>query len=130
MEASELLATLRDLEVALHQADIRSDRVRLANLLHPKFREFGRSGAEYGLEDVLREFQSNPPSYQVWSQEFRVDELAPGVALLTYRSAHLCANGRLDRHTNRASVWQLTSSGWRMRFHQGTPTPAFEKHAT
>ena len=130
MEAAELLATLRDLEVALHQPAVRSDRAKLGELLHPQFREFGRSGAEYDREDVLREFESSPPAYDVWSQDFRVDELAPGVALLTYRSAHLCADGRLDGHTNRASVWQLTPSGWRMRFHQGTPAGQFEKHAT
>jgi len=130
MEQAELLATLRDLEVALHQPAVRADRVKLGDLLHSQFREFGRSGAEYGREDVLLEFKSNPPSYNVWSQDFRVDELTPGVALLTYRSAHECADGRLDRHTNRASVWQLTSSGWKMRFHQGTPTKEFEKHAT
>ena len=93
MESAELLATLRDLEVALHQPDVRSDRVKLGDLLHLQFREFGRSGAEYARENVLVEFESSPPSYDVWSQDFRVDELAPGVALLTYRSAHLCAVG-------------------------------------
>ena len=130
MEAAELLATLRDLEVALHQPAVRSDRGKLGGLLHPQFREFGRSGAEYSREDALVEFESAPPSYHVWSQDFRVEELAPGVALLTYRSAHLCADGRLDRHTNRTSVWQLTPSGWKMRFHQGTATGQFAKQAT
>lgn len=130
MEAAELLATLRNLEVSLHQPAVRSDRVKLGDLLHTQFREFDRSGAEHAREDVLLEFESSPPSYHVWSQDFRVEELAPGVALLTYRSAHLCADGRLDRHTNRASVWQRTSSGWKMRFHQGTPTKEFEKQAT
>src|SRR5215510_15421687 len=125
MEAAELLAKLRELEVVLHQPGVRSDRAKLGELLHPQFREFGRSGAEYGREDVLREFEANPPSYEVWSQDFRIEELAPGVALVTYRSAHLRADGRLDRYTNRASVWQLTPSGWRMRFHQGTPTAEF-----
>ena len=36
-------------------------------------------------------------------------ELAPSVVLLTYRSAHVAADGVLDRHTNRSSVWCLRS---------------------
>jgi len=124
-----LLATLRGLEVELHQPAVRSDAVKLGALLHPQFREFGRSGAEYTRAAVLREFPANPQSYQVWSQDFQVEELAPGTALLTYRSAHVGAGDALERHALRASVWQLTPSGWKMRFHQGTPTREFEKHA-
>jgi hypothetical protein len=130
MEVPALLTALRELEIALHQPEVRSDPVKLGALLHPRFREFGRSGAEYTRAGVLGEFQASPQSYQVWSQDFQVEELAPGTALLTYRSAHIGAGGVLERHTMRASVRQLTPSGWKMRFHQGTPTGEFEKHAT
>lgn len=130
MEAAALLAMLRELEIALHQPSVRSDPVKLGALLHPQFREFGRSGREYTRAGVLEEFHANPQSYQVWSQDFQAEELAPGAALLTYRSAHIGAGGTLERHTLRASVWQLTPSGWKMRFHQGTPTGEFEKQAT
>ena len=44
--------------------------------------------------------------------------LSEDLALLTCRSAHFGESGELQRHTYRASHWQLTESGWRIRFHQ------------
>ncbi|HET6369798.1 MAG TPA: DUF4440 domain-containing protein, partial [Nitrospiria bacterium] len=71
-----------------------------------------------------------PQTYEVWSQDFQVEPLSQEAALLTYRSAHVNNEGELERHTNRASLWQLTEHGWQMFFHQGTPTEAFQKSAT
>ncbi|MBD1821528.1 GNAT family N-acetyltransferase [Cyanobacteria bacterium FACHB-DQ100] len=51
--ATSLLSTLRELECELHQPQCRSDRERLAQLLAPDFREFGRSGASYSRDDTL-----------------------------------------------------------------------------
>ena len=128
-----LLETLRALEVALHRPSVRRDRGQLEQLLHPDFREFGRSGRAYDRAEVLELLAGlphEPQPDQVWSQDFALQPLAAGSALLTYRSARVTADGTLERHTNRSSVWQLTSEGWRMLFHQGTPTDPFEKHAT
>src|SRR5262245_21650135 len=131
-----LLQTLRALEVALHQPFVRHDRKRLDQLLHPNFREFGRSGREYDRAEMMILFlneqppSAEQPSSQVWSQDFALEPLAEGCAVLTYRSASIRADGTLERHTNRSSVWQLTAQGWKMLFHQGTPTAPFEKHAT
>jgi len=47
MDAQHLLEQLRELEVALHQPANRRDRAMLERLLHPRFREFGRSGRSY-----------------------------------------------------------------------------------
>jgi hypothetical protein len=47
MPTDSLLSTLRSLELDLHDSRVRRSRERLATLLHPRFREFGRSGAEY-----------------------------------------------------------------------------------
>lgn len=122
MARDDLLIHLRDLEVALHQPDVRSDTERLDELLHDSFVEFGRSGRSYNKADILRELPLQRPSGTLWSQDFSVVEIAAGVALLTYRSADLDANGEMSRHTLRASLWQRTARGWQMRFHQGTPT--------
>jgi hypothetical protein len=124
-----LLETLRALEVALHQPSVRRDRGRLERLLHPDFREFGRSGRAYDRAELLELLPQERQPDQVWSQDFALQPLAAGSALLTYRSARIAADGTLERHTNRSSVWQLTSEGWRMLFHQGTPTAPFEKQA-
>lgn len=123
----DLLRTLRSLEAALHQPAIRGDAVRLRELLHPRFREFGRSGREYSRDDVLAEPLDQP---QILSQDYRLDQLSERLALLTYRSAHVTANGALERHSLRSSLWELTEGGeWQLRFHQGTPTEAFEAAA-
>ena len=130
MNISALLDTLRKLEVETHQPHVRADRCKLEQLLHPNFFEVGRSGAVYTRDSVLVEFSNNPMSYRVWSQDFQIEPLIEGLALLTYRSVHVVDDGTLERHTLRASLWQSTEAGWLLRFHQGTPVAAFEKHAT
>ena len=125
-----LLDTLRKLEVEMHQPHVRADHRKLTQLLHPKFFEVGRSGTVYSRDSVLAEFSNHPQSYRVWSQDFQIELLTEGLALLTYRSAHVADDGTLERYTQRASLWQSTEQGWQLRFHQGTPVDAFAKHAT
>ena len=124
-----LLETLKQLEVLLHDPEVRGSVERLAAVLHPSFKEFGRSGAKYTREEILAHVSSQRQQPVIWAQEFEVEVLSEGLALLSYRSAHVSESGALHRHTNRASLWQLSEGGWKMRFHQGTPTQAFDKHA-
>ena len=128
--ATDLLSHLRELEVALHQPKVRRDPTRLNQLLHNSFSEFGRSGRSYSRDEILELLSHEVPSRTIWSQDFTVAEIAEDVALLTYKSAYIDANGELGRHTLRSSLWQRTALGWRMRFHQGTPTDAFAKNET
>lgn len=86
------------------------------------------TGRSYTRTEVLSEFSGGAPTHAVWAQDFAVDELAPDLALLTYRSAHVAADGRLEAHAQRSSIWQLTPEGWLMRFHQGTPTASFGRN--
>lgn len=130
MATDDLLQHLRELEIALHQPDVRRDPVRPDELLHESFAEFGRSGRSYCRADILKFLSLEVPPGPVWSQDFTVAEIGEGIALLTYKSAYVDANGELHRYTLRASLWQRTARGWQMRFHQGTPTDAFAKNAT
>ena len=125
MAEDALLSTLRNLEIALHQPEVRSDIVRIDALLHDSFSEFGRSGRRYSKADVLKELPLEKSSAIVLSQDFSVAVIADGVALLTYKSAQLNGSGEVSRCTLRSSLWQRTARGWQMRFHQGTPTNAF-----
>lgn len=124
------LETLRNLEVSLHRPEVRSDPAKLKQLLHPDFREFGRSGAHYTYEEIVAELTQETTQPVFWSQDFELELVANDVVLLIYRSAHIGADGELERHTHRSSLWQNTRDGWKLRFHQGTPTSAFQKHAT
>ena len=122
----ELLVTLRTLEVELHQPAARSDAGRLDALLHPDFLEFGRSGRSYTKADILDHLLAAPTHATVVSNNFALRQLGPDVALLTYRAAHRGADGVLERHTLRSSIWQRGSAGWQMSFHQGTPSEPIE----
>jgi hypothetical protein len=122
MQSQDLLSELRTLEVATYQACIRGDGIRLGELLHPGFREFGRSGQTYSRADLIDAYAGQAQDYEVRSDEFHSELLAKGLALLTYRSAQVSSDGTVGRYTLRASLWEQTEVGWQMRFHQGTPT--------
>jgi hypothetical protein len=123
---ASLLSQLQALEVELHQPRVRGDAARLDALLHDDFREFGRSGATYVKSDIVAHLLAAAQHARVVSDNFLVRSLAVDVALLTYRSAHALPDGTLHRHTLRSSIWQRCDVGWRMSFHQGTPTEPYE----
>ena len=118
---SSLVSELQALEVELHHPGLRCDAARLEQLLHADFHEIGRSGRAYGRTTVLRFLaeRASPPS--VLSDGFSASLVAPGVALLTYRSVHRQDDGSLANHTLRSSVWVQVGALWQLRHHQGTP---------
>ena len=129
MPTESLLLTLRALECEIQEPITRGSRVRLEQLLHAQFAEFGRSGAVYTRAQVIDQLVAEENPSKVHTQCFAVLELAPSVALLTYQSADVTPSGSLERHANRSSIWWLEASGWQMVFHQGTPTEPFAHNA-
>ena len=117
---SPLLQELQALEVELHHPGVRCSRERLEQLLHPEFHEVGRSGRAYNREIIVNFLASQESQPVIRSEEFSVALLAPGVALLTYRSAHVEQDASLVNHTLRSSIWLKASQGWQLRYHQGT----------
>jgi hypothetical protein len=120
-DAATLLEQLRALEVELHQIETRRNPARLGALLHPDFVEFARSGRTYTRSGVLQEFSTGGALEPVEARDFELAQPGPGVALLTYKSAHRSPTGALHRHSLRSSIWVESDRGWVMRFHQGTP---------
>ena len=100
------------LERSLLTDEVRSDRAAVAALLHPQWREVGRSGRLWSREEVLGEIGPIAP---VSLDVVEVQELAPGAQLLVWRA--LAEDGR---STLRSSVWVRSGHGWQQRFHQGT----------
>jgi hypothetical protein len=122
MKRGDLLEHLRSLETELHLLETRQNRIRLEQLLHPDFVEFARAGRRYLRTEVLEEFSASAATMEaVHADNFELAELGDRLALLTYLSAHKGPDGELHRQTLRSSLWVATESGWRMRFHQGTP---------
>ena len=130
MYSADLLKRLRKLEVKLHQPEVRSNANRLSELLHESYTEIGRSGRRYSRSDILKQLPLENPTGTVWSGEFSVEEIGPDLALLTYLSARIDASGGKSRRTLRSSLWQRTSKGWQIRFHQGTPAPVGKDSAS
>ena len=122
----ELLIPLTRLEHTLHQPTARRDSSRLQDLLHESFVEFGYSGASYDRAGVIDLLASDEAGYQILSRDFELTSLGTHTALLTYKSASIDDHGEVSRYALRASVWALTPTGWRLRFHQATPTAEFE----
>ena len=128
MVSAELNAFLVKLERELHDPSVRCNRSRLAVLLHADFVEFGRSGRSYTFSQIVDLLEASAPA-AIHAQDFKVCLLHDEVALVTYKSANIDAEGKLERHTLRSSLWLRTAGGWQVIFHQGTPTEAFEQNA-
>jgi hypothetical protein len=124
MSPQELLSILCKLECELHEPATRRDAIRLNKMLHHNFKEFGRSGNVYTRADIL-DALPHEEERSIHAQHCSVQRLATDVALLTYKSAEKCADGSIDRHARRSSLWKLGISGWQIVFHQATPTQAF-----
>ena len=122
----ELRRQLIRLERTLHQPTVRRNLSRLQDLLHESFVEFGYSGASYDRDRVIDLMASDQSGCQVLSRDFELTSLGTHTALLTYMSARVDEHGEVSRYARRASVWVLTSTSWKLRFHQGTPTAEFE----
>jgi len=126
-----LLQELRKLEQCLHEPAVRCDELRLRQLLHPQFQEIGRSGRFYDRPAMLAlllqpdEARGAAPAFRIAAQDFQLRLLAPSLAQLVYRSAHVHATGEVHRHTLRSSLWQHDDGAWRMLFHQGTATEPY-----
>ena len=118
-----LLNQLQALEIELHHPGVRCSSTRLQALLHPDFREVGRSGARYTRDTVIDHLKSQVTPPEVHPSDFAVQALSDACALLTYRSAHRAPDGDFTMHVLRSSIWLKTGSSWQLVYHQGTPSP-------
>lgn len=126
MNAS-LFDALITLEQTMHQPSVRIDSHRLDLLLHDDFVEIGRSGQVFTKQSIINALSSEE-TVTVWSQDYQCQMISETHVLLTYRSARVAADDTLYRHSWRSSLWECVEGKWQMRFHQGTPTEAFERN--
>jgi hypothetical protein len=119
MIVSTLAAHLLRLEEELLHSDARRDSARVAALLAEDFREFGASGRTFDKASILAELSAEAPA-QLSLSDFACQQLAPDVALVTYRSQRTDDAG--SRSALRSSLWIHRDGHWQLLFHQGTPT--------
>ncbi len=117
-------ATLKRLEARLQLPSVRTSRQQLDQLLADEFLEFGSSGATYDKAQVIKGLLADPesllPRYATM-QNTKILWLAPGIALVTYRSQKARPGGAPPQRANRSSIWKKMDGRWQMVFHQGTP---------
>jgi hypothetical protein len=130
MDSIILLNHLYELEIELHQIEVRNDKNRLDELLHESFIEVGRYGKTYHKSDIPANLPKQAISGAIWSQDYNLEVLSNDLALITYKSAMMDENGNLSIHTFRSSLWQKVTGSWRIRFHQWTPASKFTKSTT
>lgn len=118
-----------NLEIELHSQAVRRNITRLEELLHDEFIEIGRSGVIYDKQQIIRSLLS-AKSISVFSQDYEQHLVGCDLILITYRSAHMDSDGVLSNFARRSSLWEKSFSGWKLKFHQGTPTDAFDKSKT
>jgi hypothetical protein len=113
-----VLAELRCREPIFHRPELGTARADFEGMTTADFWEVGASGRRYSRKYVLDalEEQHQSPVEEVWeTTDFRCQELAADVFLLTYTLRQ--EGGRLTR---RATIWKRSSDGWKIVFHQGT----------
>ncbi len=89
--------------------------MRVRELLHPQFSEFGASGRIWTRNRLLADIAPMP--VRVSYEPIAADRLADDVILLRWRA--------VGAHSTwlRSSVWQLVDGSWRLLFSQGTQVP-------
>ncbi|MFJ3723590.1 DUF4440 domain-containing protein [Streptomyces sp. NPDC090045] len=107
-----------DAELRLLDPEVRASPILVSGLLDPEFIEFGASGRRWDASSILAVTSggSVDPESPVEVSEMSGVVLAPGVVHLTYFSDNS------GRRAWRSSLWRMTETGWRMYFHQATPT--------
>jgi hypothetical protein len=117
-EGEQAVQAAIDGELRLLDPEVRASPACVLELLDPEFTEIGASGRRWDVESILTVTSAGSVSAEspVEVSEMSGALLAPGVVHLTYYSDNQ------SRRAWRSSLWRLTETGWRMYFHQGTPT--------
>ena len=103
------------LERSLLTPEVRGDASRLAELLHPDFEEIGASGRLWDRETTIQALLSTPAATAELTAVLGVSRAARDALLVVFETSGQRGLAR------RSSLWVKTASGWKLRFHQGTP---------
>jgi hypothetical protein len=103
-------------EFRLLDPAVRSSPQRLAELLHPEYREFGVSGRIWDRDSSIAALMAldAPAPRPITTSRMKGVQLAPEVVHLTFDTE----SGAHRAH--RSSLWRLTDGRWLLYFHQGT----------
>jgi len=113
-----VLEELRRREPIFHTPEFGTTRADFEKATAPEYWETSASGRRYSREFILCTLEKHPPvdaaaaGWQTYDHAVR--RLSPDTYLFTYTLR------QIERLTRRATIWQTTSEGWRILYHQGT----------
>ena len=120
------MQALIEKEIALHQFHVRTDKVKVKELLHDSWQEVGESGNSYDLNSIIELMESEQPDgSKIHSQDYQSIKLSKTTILLLYKTVKVTEAGGLSHFAKRSSVWVLEDGEWKMHYHQGTSCEAF-----
>ena len=109
---------LVQLEEAMWQEATRFDLAFQEARFADDFVEFGRSGRIYNREQIIQTDYHRIEA-KLPLPDLQIAELDENCVLITYNSEASYDN--VMEYARRSSIWSRTPTGWKMRFHQGTP---------
>jgi hypothetical protein len=118
---TDVLEELICREPIFHRPEWGTARADFERMTMPDFWEIGASGRSYCRSYILDELEKR---YQVAGEDPAPKSLKPS----GFHCRQLCADVYLltytllqgERKTRRSTIWQKTSEGWKIAFHQGT----------
>lgn len=114
-----LIETLTQLEQSLH-FDKRNNSAWLETILHPGFKEIARSGRMITRAETIESLANEMSPQPLLSFDYSLEIADERYALLNYQTSQVDGS----QNTLRTSLWIYSDKdGWRLFFHQGTPTP-------
>lgn len=120
----QLFDVLTGLELRLLQADVRANPGALDALIDDSFVEFGSCGRAFRKSETLCRL-SSAPSLEFAAENFKLREVIPGLAQLSFRlKTRNPASGEVS-YTSRCSLWKRFGQNWKVVFHQGTSSAEF-----
>ncbi|OEK14113.1 DUF4440 domain-containing protein [Staphylococcus saprophyticus] len=99
----------------LHLKSENRSNSKILNVLHPDFKEFGKSGKVFYKTDI-KQAQLDEDDYRISNFEEYI--LSEDCILCTYTLFNTTNN----TITNRSSIWKYYKNDWKLLFHQGTET--------
>jgi len=113
-----ILDELRRREPIFHTPAFGTTNADFEHMMAPGYWEVGASGRRYSRDFILRWMSETPPADAAsagWqSSGHALRRLGPDTYLLTYTLR------QAERLTRRSTIWQSTTEGWRILYHQGT----------
>lgn len=113
-----VLEELKRREPIFHTQEFGIARADFEKATDPGYWETGASGRRYSRAFILSELEKHPPvdaASAGWqSHDHALRQLGPDTYLMTYTLR------QRERITRRATIWERSSEGWRILYHQGT----------